>query len=566
MKIFSIQSNNYSRLQYRPDFTSKVKKVNYGQINDKFKDKVDKFDDGDKSEAKYLGHGMFASVYRFLGTNFVIKKFNKDVSKEDSRQEAKMLAKVGAVPGSQQLMAQVTTENNNEYLISTFIKGEEPDPVENPFKLQPLRSFMNTLYELDKKGVYHNDLNTGNCKVDPQTGQIGLIDYQFACDMKPEEGIDADGYLLFPKETLPANLQMFEMATLPPYIKKLGRYQAPDFFKDYLKLKGEYYRNRYYYYKNANIPDITQENLDYERLSSVVLRKPTEKIIQIYAKKLQVFQSFRHAFGLVDENTRLQKRPNLTEAIPAYLYASAQAADYRDKIDELMNSTSDLNTQNLMKIEKKVAEFWLELLSSSALGCSQWFVRNAVDRLLPGGKDAYPEKIDYYWNHSYQKVNDIYSLIAGDKQPEKADVLRFPSDSELEPDYKQLFNMTDDFSNRYIDREDNKLFARFKSQFNLYKNALDSGKVILLPALHIFAMYGAFMLYKHGNSNRAFRIYEKLDKMSEPLFKAVIDAVKGEGGVLTTIIKNDPSLNKFNDYGRMTNRKFSDFIKNSYIY
>ena len=563
MKIFCIQNNNCFSNRWKPNFTSKVTSVNYGKINDEFKDKVDRFDDGNKKEAKYLGHGMFASVYRFLNTNYVIKKFNKGVSINDSRQEAKMLDKVGAVPGSQQLMAQVTTENGNEYLISTFIKGEEPDPVENPFRFQPLKSFMNTLYELDKKEVYHNDLNTGNCKVDPATGQIGLIDYQFALDMKPGWTTYNEQYLLFPEQTLPANLQMFEMATLPPYIKKLGRYQAPDFFREYLKLKSEYHKNRYYYYKGAPNSNITKENLDYERLLSTVLRHPSEKVTQVYAKKLQVLHSFRHAFSIVDENTRVQKRPNLTESIPAYLYAAAQAAGYRDKIDEAINSTSDRNTQNLMKLERKTAEFWLELLSSSALGCSQWFVRNAADRLLGAG-DKFPEHIDYYWNKPYKDANNIYSVITGDEPSGKIDVLRFP-DMELEADYKQLFDLTKDFSRTSIWRPDEKLFSRFNSQFDVYQNALNSGKVILLPALHVFALYSAFKLYKHGGiTSKAYQIYNQLDKMSEPLFKAVIDAVNGKGGVLTDAIKKDYSLNKFNDYRRLTNRKFTDFIKYYY--
>ncbi len=562
MKIFCIQNNDCFSNKWNPRFTSKVKYVNYGKINDEFKDKVDRFDDGNKNEAKYLGHGMFASVYRFLNTNYVIKKFNKGVSQNDSRQEAKMLDKVGTVPGSQQLMAQVTTENGNEYLISTFIKGEEPDPVENPFRFQPLKSFMNTLYELDKKGVYHNDLNTGNCKVDPETGQIGLIDYQFALDMKPGWATYNEQYLLFPEQTLPANLQMFEMATLPPYIKKLGRYQAPDFFKDYLKLKAEYHKNRYYYYNGNSIPNITKENLDYEKLSSIVLKHPSEKVTQVYAKKLQVLHSFRHAFSIVDENTRAQKRPNLTESIPAYFFAAAQAAGYRDKIDEVLNSTSDTSTKNLMEIEKKTAEFWLELLSSSALGCSRWFVRNATDRLLGTG-DKFPEKMDYYWNKQYKDANNIYSIITGDEPSGEIDVLRFP-DKELEADYKRLFDLTEDFSRTSLCKSDEKLFARFNSQFNIYQNALNSGKVILLPALHVFALYSALKLYRHGITGKAYQIYNRLDKMSEPLFKSVVDAVKGRGGVLTDAIKKDYSLNKFNDFRNITNRKFTDFIKYNY--
>ena len=488
MKIYAMQNYNLIK-QNLLNFTSKVKNVNYGKINDEYKDKVDRFDDGERSEAEYLGHGLFAKVYRFIDTNFVIKQYNKCMPLSDCRQKAKMLEKVGELSGSQQLMAQVTTENGNEYLISTLVKGEEPDPDANPFNKVALKSFMNTLAELDKKGVYHNDLNTGNCKVDSQTGQIGLLDYQFAMDMDPSNKYSNLQNLLFPECTLPANIQMFEMANLPSYIKHLGAYRAKDFFKDYLSIKSDYHTRRYHYYRNENISGVTPENIEYEMLMSRALKRPSDKLIDLYAKKSQVMYSFRNAFGLTDENTRDIKRPNLPAAGAAYLYAAYQAYEYLTKANNIISTETDTNLVKLMKTEKKVAQYWLDKLSNSALGTSQWHTRNAQgESALLGAKDKYPESMDYYMYAPIDKIDDMYTTITNNDNSGKIDVLTFPYSTGLNSDYKELFTLKDSLKLNDFPASDRDLFARFNSCFKDYEAALNNAKVIALPMLHAFTL------------------------------------------------------------------------------
>lgn len=569
MKVLGIKNNYLKTTRFNsPMFTSKVKSVNYGALSDLYKDKVDKFDDGDRSETKYLGSGLFASVFKFKDSNYVIKKFNKDVSKSDCYQEARMLEKVGSISGSQQLVAEVTTEKGIDYLISTLVKGDDPDPFENPFTQQALKTFTNTLFELDKKGIYHNDLNSGNCKVDPETGRIGLLDYQFAMeiDMSSARKEETLQNLTFPECTIPANMQMFEMATLATYIKKLSPSQAEKFFKEYLSVKGEYHSKRYHYYKSLKAPYLTPENIKYERLMSQVLRKPKPEIVDIYAKKLEVMHSFRKAFGITDENTREIKKPNLPNAGPAFLYAAFQATEYLEKADNLIRNSREPNIVELMKIEKKVAEYWQRKLANSAEGCTEWNTRNVIGKTLGNG-DKYPQLMDKYYDGEKLRMLDVYDTIKPQSSDRgKIDTLRFYDDTILERNYKSLFDLTDSLSRKdFSTNTERDLYARFNSQFKDYESALNSAKVLVLPLLHAYALYSITKLYNVGSYNsKVFLIKDKLETMAEPLLKQVLRAVKGESYTLTQALKKDVHLCEMSSRASVAENSFKDYVKRWY--
>lgn len=552
MNIMKI--NNNRNYPYAFNFKSKVKTVNYGSITQEYKDFVDKFEEGDKSKVKYLGSGLFAKVYRILGTDYVIKMFNKGVSINDSRHEAYMLNEAGNIPDTQQLMAQVTTEKNQEFLITTFVKGEEPDYIEFPLRKKSLAKFLTTLFELDKKEVYHNDLNMGNCKVDPLTGTIGLIDFQFAMKMHPEYKEYVKNNLLFPNTILPANIQMFEMATLPSYMSKMPESEAQMFFKEYLSLKSEYHKRRYTHYRNDSRFNKISKNLDYELYLSKVLKDPSKEIVDLYAQKLQVLHSFRECFSLTDANTRNLHRSNLPEAGSAFIYATVQAAKYKEKIKNLSATTNDMNIKRLMAIESDSADFWLNKLSSGAIECSQWHIRNCTGNLL-SANDKYPETLDFYWNKPNHRFKNLYGMITQYEPNQKISCINFSS--ELNTKYEQAFKDIEGFFSIYNPTYSKNYFANFKTVVNKYKSAINAGKVAELPKLHGYVLHSGKRLLKHSDRSAFLKSsIEKLEEISQPLIMAVVNAAKGNYSTLNEALKCDNLLHKMGANNRVTLRNF----------
>ena len=93
--------------------------------------------------------------------------------------EAAMLAAlpaagIGCAPA---LLARVVA-GGEHFLFMTEMPGRHPDPADAPFDGPQLRSILDHLFEMDRRGLMHYDLKPGNILVEGD--RAGFIDFEFA--------------------------------------------------------------------------------------------------------------------------------------------------------------------------------------------------------------------------------------------------------------------------------------------------------------------------------------------------------------------------------------------------
>ena len=74
-----------------------------------------------------------------------------------------------------------------------------------------------TIFELDKNGIYHGDFNIGNILLDKE-GNANLIDFQWMQKVERKRFFENKPHSVIPPYILSENSQMFEMASIPPYL------------------------------------------------------------------------------------------------------------------------------------------------------------------------------------------------------------------------------------------------------------------------------------------------------------------------------------------------------------
>jgi hypothetical protein len=368
----------------KPYFTSKVAKIYNGQLPTGLDDKIDEFEET-HDNAQKLGSGLFASAYLFNGTNYVIKESLPDEysirQNQDFFPESKALNLLPKdFKNSQQLVAHVQTEKDNYYLISTFVNGKARKYPEYPWNKTSFTELFKTLYTLDSYKIYHNDVNQSNCLVDDKN-EVNMIDYQFAMEFSPFDSKNKD-FFKTPKFMMPANAQMFEMASLPWYLRSMNK-TAPksevrNTFKTYLDAKSMYARRRAMYLISTGFSENT-DAIEYEMLQSKYFKNPSDDIINLEAKKLQLMYSYRKTFSLTDPNSKPDK--NVVLALPSYIATATAAKDLILQAKQMQNKTSDKNLKKFLDYEIKFGEFWrktmLEELGTNSYGRTwSWIDRN----------------------------------------------------------------------------------------------------------------------------------------------------------------------------------------------
>ena len=172
---------------------------------------VGKFLASPKDTVKFLGSGVSAAVYMFLKfPQIVIKQaFNQKETFEDEQQHLQMVP--DEVTHSQRFGAGFfDDETGRHYLVSTLVRGNSADLSENPWTKKHFDSLFETLYEMDKVGLYHGDLNNGNLKL-TRDGEVNIIDWQWAQKIPYGQFFDEKDGLVQPGFLMPDNAQMFEM-------------------------------------------------------------------------------------------------------------------------------------------------------------------------------------------------------------------------------------------------------------------------------------------------------------------------------------------------------------------
>ena len=431
MKINSINSLYRYNQNSSLGFKSKVAYVFYGTASDDLKNKVDQFEEK-HDNAQFIGSGLFAKVYRLDGTNVVIKESLPSkiarAANGDFSQEAKALSRLPeSVKNTQRLVANVKTERGNSYLLSTLVNGKKPEIPTYNWEQPHFNSLFRVLFELDKSGIMHGDLNRGNCLI-ARDGTTNLIDYQYADTFKFDDKDGNDRKYKNPDFCAPSNAQMFEMANLPYYLVALrdkgGKSLIRETFVSYLKEKVKYCQNRanYLRYQNAN-----PEMIEYEQLQAKFLKNPSEEMIKLQALKLQVLYAFRQVFSVTDKNNESEK--NIINTVPFYLYAAACAKKLMDYTEKIMrNNTTDDTLNKYLGYERKFGYYWRAKMLSELTGkhisddgeygAFKWIVRNAM--LNPhwknGAIDPDDDLSDKFKQSSLMEfgtIDDVVELITG---------------------------------------------------------------------------------------------------------------------------------------------------------
>ena len=339
---------------------------------------------------KHLGEGLFSDAYNFFKYNNIVIKASKIV--DSFTQEMNALRFLPpSIKHSQKFVARAYDDDTyKHYLLTTKVEGESPDPKKRPWDLNNLKSLFNGLFELDKAGVYHGDLNNGNIKIE-KNGNVNFLDFQWGTKLEQYGFFKVNKEQCMPKFLLLNNAQMLEMAEIPYYLKKINNHnKAKEFLSNYLCKKMEYHKNRYEYISDitrnwpfsSDIPSLEQaKNFEFNRLQSY--KFCDKDTLRLETLKIQFLSAFREASKYLDPNT---PHKNILAAPSSYLYALNCVQALRN---EIFLRKSDYNFDNtyVMKFEylnnmQQFADYWYNNIKSWSVDAFNYPYRHAKNELI----------------------------------------------------------------------------------------------------------------------------------------------------------------------------------------
>lgn len=196
-----------------------------------------------------------------LGEDLVVKTYkrNEQDSSRVANRETSMLDILFNMglkfPNSQVGCYAFQTPEGENYLVSTRVAGESPNPNAVNFNKENLSSLVDTIYNMDtcassfSEGVglrfMNYDFNGKNIKITPD--KAGVFDFEYSNIEKIDDMInqkiiqDCVGINCHQSDTspLPSSLRSFELRTLQDYLLKASN--ADELFDDYLLIKGKYH-------------------------------------------------------------------------------------------------------------------------------------------------------------------------------------------------------------------------------------------------------------------------------------------------------------------------------------
>ena len=384
-----------------PSFEAvKIRQINpkYWYMQRAFETELDEFvKNGNNVEA--AGKGISATVYKFKKfQDFVFKK-SKEV-KTDFNDEIENLKSIPSyIKNVQRFVAQAfDDETGLFYLISTRMKGKSPDGSKAVWTREHLNSLFDTIFELDKNGIYHGDINTGNILLD-EKGNANLIDFQWMQKLN-----EADFFKNKPKSVLPPfmlseNSQMFEMAAIPYYLPRCR--DGKEFVKLYLNEKSEYHKKRYdfllkLFFRWNNMSEIStiRKGLDFEKSQFIVLKNPDENTIRVETKKIQFLSAFREAFTRVELGN---PDGNFPTAGSSHLLVMNYIKDLRKEISkQISKNTRGIDRESYLNLTGEYAKYWYDNISSWINDIFDYSIRRAISIGTSGEK--IPDNFGYISN------------------------------------------------------------------------------------------------------------------------------------------------------------------------
>ncbi len=341
------------------------KKINpkYLSQKDELEKEIDKFSASGKN-VKYLGEGVFSKAYSFdKMPNIVIKEaFDQNETFEQEQQNLEMIP--DRIQNTQKFVARVyDDEEKKYYLLSTKVEGEAANFEKKPWTNSYLKNLFDTMFEMDKEGLYHGDLNNGNMKLDD--GTVNFLDFQWASKVNKGEFFLENKESILPPFIINENSQMFEMAELPYYIKQMEKTDdAIMFLSNYLACKANYHKKRYDLIEQMSKQyDYTYESdtvnmaKSFEKAQAEIFERRPDFVLRTEAKKIRFLNSFREAYKSIDENV---PNKNILIAGSAYLVTLSAIQDFRQEVARNKKIYED----ELKEIKNKESGFFYSLFAS----------------------------------------------------------------------------------------------------------------------------------------------------------------------------------------------------------
>lgn len=353
----------------------------YNPIKTLLRNEIEEFIETGANATK-LGEGIGGETYRFNHPrleNIVIKK-NKTGFSDDYLKEYNNLTQIPTdVVGGQEAVARVN-ESGRHYLVSTLVPGKSVSKT-NRYTEEHLKTLFNKMFELDKVGIYHGDLNGKNILIG-ENGTVNFIDYQWTEKVDKINFFDSrkSQKILLPLAEFPENAQMFEMASIPRYIESFDTIAEKEtFLKTYLQAKSNYHEKRYEYIKKItkNWPYTSEkvrinQALDSEKAKAAVYKNPDENILKLEMKKFQFLSDYRDAYSHVDPN--LPSR-NIIASPSSYLCSISSIQDYRKEVMRQLSASYTKSKSDYLKSMLNYGDYWYNNLVTYTKDTYDYIIR-----------------------------------------------------------------------------------------------------------------------------------------------------------------------------------------------
>lgn len=287
-----------------------------GYLSQAAKEFIEHFDDltFSRKSAYKLGSGQTSNAYYIKDFGFVIKQnFEKFARKIGKRapgslfHENLILKKLNpkVEEYSQKQIAFIQTENDNEYLISSFAYGNEINYNARKLNFKDLDRILRVCYRLDKNGILQTDMACGNIFLDSNSKPT-FLDYQWAI---PDFTYNSLASYLncqpFPDFEIPANDTQFETCALGAYLNEMSKNESSlncrEFLKNYLMKKSKYCQKKAQILeKNTRGYNYEKERIEFEKAKANVFRNPSESVINCELLRINILHQFRKQYSVTE--------------------------------------------------------------------------------------------------------------------------------------------------------------------------------------------------------------------------------------------------------------------------
>lgn len=383
-KIFLARPSTELIKAYYSPLKTNFKGVKILKLNNDFKsyephlikelDYFEKF--GDNST--HLGTGIWAETYRLANIPFVLKKLLKqesdlpsavrkviqDKGKDLFDMEIDGMEKASkALPNTQKFVAKAISDDGVKYLISTMVHGESPEPEDMPWTRMHFKSLFKTMFQLDKEGIYHGDLNNGNIKM-TENGDVNFLDYQWTTKVNHSDFFIEKDTQEFPRFRYIENDQMFQMSGLSSYLNKLDDDETKNVFKDYLIEKSEYHKNRKELLEEllpnwqwGSEKESIRKAIDFEHVQSQLFKNPTDDVLEVEAQKLDLKGAIMAGFTYTD---KMIENNNLLAGPTAQLFSLHSAQKFKRDLTDKRFNPNTIIMDRYLKHQIEEADYWIE--------------------------------------------------------------------------------------------------------------------------------------------------------------------------------------------------------------